>query len=341
MKRVKKAFFADESGSVAALAAVAMVVFLGLAALALDIGRIVSVKGELQKAADAGALAGARGLNLVSPYPNWATGTAKATETVTNNRVYDQQLQNCTVQAGYWDLTWNASTAPANLKSTGSVPGATDIAAVKVTVSKSAGNNSGPLTMLFAGIFGISTESLSAYAVAAMVPDLAVSTVPAGDAFPMATPVSFVQQMWNSNADSASFRIGSSYHDPTGGQWTSFLTDANDVPTIRQLIDSGNPGPLAIGDEIWIQPGTKTSIYSEAATRTGDTVLLPIVSDSFNTHDDTTLLAFVPFYIEDAQGGDDKYIQGHFVSSYKAPAATGSANAPYYGAVGYNAKLVN
>ena len=84
-------------------------------------------------------------------------------------------------------------------------------------------------------------------------------------------------------------------------------------------MESGNPGPLQIGDMIWIEPGTKTTLYSEAATRIGDTVLLPIVADDFDTHADTALLAcWVPFYIEDAKGGSDKYIQGHFVPNYNA-----------------------
>ena len=166
------------------------------------------------------------------------------------------------------------------LKSTGIVPGATDVAAVKVTVEKSSGHNGGPLTMLLAKVFGINTESLSAQAVAAMVSDdLPISSAPAGDAFPMATPISWVQHMWKPDADSDSFRIGSAYHAPDGGQWTSFLTDANNVPTIRDLIDHGNPSELKIGDQIWIEPGTKTTIYSYAATRIGDTVLLPVVGE--------------------------------------------------------------
>ena len=251
-------------------------------------------------------------------------------------------LTNCTVAAGYWDLTWSASQkAAANLKSTGIVPGATDVAAVKVTVEKSSGKNGGPLTMLFAKVLGISTESLTVQAVAAMVPDLPISSIPAGDAFPMATPIAWVQLMWKPDANSDSFRIGSAYHDPDGGQWTSFLTDANNVPTIRDLIDNGNPTPLKIGDQIWIEPGTKTTLYGDAATRIGDTVLLPVVGNDFDTHDDTPILAFVPFKITDAEGGSDKYIEGYFVPEYNAPGATGNANAPNFGAVGYNTKLLN
>ena len=61
------------------------------------------------------------------------------------------------------------------------------------------------------------------------------------------------------------FRIGSSYHYGTceSGQWTSLLVDANDVPSVRGLIENGNPTQLSIGTEIWIQPGTKTSLYND------------------------------------------------------------------------------
>lgn len=341
LKRLKN-LGVDQSGAIAAITGMGLVVFLGFAALSLDIGHMVSVKGELQQAADAGALAGARALSLVAPAPNWTNGETVADVTVKKNRVDGNLLIKSTVQTGYWDLTWSTGQkAAADLKSTGIVPGAKDVAAVKVTVEKSSGHNGGPLTMLFARVLGKSTESLSAQAVAAMVPDLPISSAPAGDAFPMATPMGWVQSMWKPDANSASFRIGSAYHDPDGGQWTSFLTDANDVPTIRNLIDHGNPAEVKIGDQIWIQPGTETTLYSEAATRIGQTVLLPVVGNDFATHDDTPILGFVPFHIEAAAGGSEKYIQGYFVPHYSAPGATGNASAPNFGAVGFNTKLIN
>ena len=332
----------DQSGAIAAYAAIGIVVFLGFAALAIDIGHMASAKSELQKAADAGALAGARALNLIAPTPNWANGTTVGTATVKKNSLDGTNLTNCTVNPGYWDLAWSRSQKDAaTLKATGIVPGPTDIPAIKVTVSKSIGNNGGPLTMLCAQVLGKDAVSLSVKSVAAMVSNLPVSSVPAGDAFPVATPISWVRKMWKDNANSDSFRIGSSYHSDEGGQWTSFLLDVNNVPTIRDLIDNGNPTPLNIGDPIWIEPGTKTTLYSEAATRIGDTVLLPIVADDFDTHAHTPLLAWVPFYIEDAKGGSDKYIQGHFVPTFSVPDATGNANAPNFGALGSNVKLIN
>ena len=43
-----------------------------------------------------------------------------------------------------------------------------------------------------------------------------------------------------------------------------------------------------------------------------------------------------------AEGGSDKYIEGHFVPKYTVPGATGNANAPNFGAVGgSNVKLLN
>jgi hypothetical protein len=171
--------------------------------------------------------------------------------------------------------------------------------------------------------------------------------IPPGDGFPLATPKNWVDQLWSPTADSPTFRIGSSYHYDDGGQWTSFLLDANDVPTIRDLIDNGNPGPLQVGDQIWIEPGTKDSLFTYAQEKIGCTVLLPVVPDDFNTHDHTTLLSFVPFYIEDAQGGSDKWIQGHFVPKYTprggVPGAGGggSNNVPNYGALAYSPKLMN
>ena len=60
--RRMSAFGRNESGAVAIITAILMVVFLGFLALAVDIGHLAAVKNELQNAADAAALAGARAL---------------------------------------------------------------------------------------------------------------------------------------------------------------------------------------------------------------------------------------------------------------------------------------
>jgi len=329
----------DQSGALAVWAAVVLVVLIVIGALAVDIGHLAVVKGELQKAADAGSLAGARALSTGPPFPNWISAQNLASATTQKNQAGGNLITTCQVQVGYWDYSWQASTAPANLKSTGIVPTSQDVPAVKVTVSKDTGQNHGPLLMLFGPVFGINARAVSAQAVACTI-YAPVNQISPGQGFPLATPQGFVDQLWGQDPP-PSFRIGSSYHDPTGGQWTSFLSNANDVPTVQALINNGNPTPLQVGDQIWIEPGTKTSLYDDAANRIGDTVLLPIVSDNFATNAQTPVLAFVAFYIEDAQGGCDKYIQGHFVSNYTVPGGIGASGTPNYGAQAGAPKLMN
>jgi Flp pilus assembly protein TadG len=60
----------DESGSVAVITAVCLVFLIGFVALVVDVGHLYSVRNELQNAADAAALAGARALFPINGYPD-------------------------------------------------------------------------------------------------------------------------------------------------------------------------------------------------------------------------------------------------------------------------------
>ncbi len=322
-RRVKK-FLTDSRGTVAVLVAVLMVALGGFIALAVDIGHLLAVKSELQKAADAGALAGARAL---IPYvgnptlPNWTNGATVAAQTVGLNQAGGVFLSDSQVQAFYYNLASKA------LQATAITPGNQDCPAIQVTLSKTDGANGGPVTHFFANILGIATSSINNVQAVAIISS--PGQVDAGSCFPLATPLTWVQQHWNDDPPT-SFRVGSSYHSSDGGQWTSFLIDANNVPTIRDLMDNGNPTMLKVGDQIWIEPGTKDSLYSYAREKIGQTVLLPIVADNFGTNAATPLLAFVPFYVEDAVGGSGKYIQGHFVKNH--PTTGDTPGGAYYGA---------
>ena len=93
MKRVKKGFLNNESGAVAVYVAIGVVVLVGAAALALDIAHLVSVKRELTKAAEAGALSGARALwpqalsTVSGRDPDCTHAADVALTTTTKNRV--------------------------------------------------------------------------------------------------------------------------------------------------------------------------------------------------------------------------------------------------------------
>jgi Flp pilus assembly protein TadG len=166
------AFLKDCRGAVAAITIIMMVVFFALVAIVIDLGHLMLVRNQLQNAADAGALAGARALfyNNATGTPNWAAGSSAALAAVQSNKADTQSLLTANVQTGYWNTTWTASTAPPNLLSTGITPGPTDAAAVKVQVQKIAGSNNGPVALTFGQIFGITTVNVSAHATAIVSP---------------------------------------------------------------------------------------------------------------------------------------------------------------------------
>jgi hypothetical protein len=322
----------ETSGSIAVITAIALVAICGAAALAMDWGHLVSVKNELQIASEASALAGARALCTQIPgslsfvdIPNWISGSQNADYILKKNSADNVLLANADIQTGFWSLNWHWSTAPKDA-TTGAIqllpqsttPDATHIPAVRVKIDKKAGVNSGKVQFSLARVMGISDASTSAQAVAAVFPrkGKGIRSVPPQSCLPFATPISWVRAHWNDDPPT-SFRIGSTYHSEDGGEWTSFLIDANNVPAIRNLINEGNPTPLTVGDDIYIQPGTKSVLYSDLAVDIGKIGLLPIVRDDFATHEYNRLLAFVAFYLEDTGGsGESAYIQGHFVKGY-------------------------
>ena len=312
MKLRPRSFSRDESGTVLIMAGILLVVFLGFGALAIDIGRIAVVRNELQNAADAGAMAGARGLvpfiNLAAPVPHWSNGQAVALQTVRLNKADGAFLTNCQIEVGYWNFQTK------QMQSTAIAPTNLDAPAVRVTVRKTAGQNGGPVPLFLARIWGRNLADTSATASSAISGPGAIGK---GGLFPIAVAEQLVIDHWDDNPYYR-FKIGSDYHypDEQAGQWTSFLVDENNVPFIRELMNHGNPDKVFIGDDIWIQPGTKDTLWAKCAEFKGQTVILPVVRTDFDTHHWTPVLGFVPFYVENAQGGSGKYIEGHFIRDH-------------------------
>ncbi len=110
-------FLKDSRGAVAAITIIMMVVFFALLAIVIDLGHLMLVRNQLQNAADAGALAGARALSLNNSTgtPAWAAGQTAATAAVQSNKADTQALLTANVQTGYWDTTWSPSHRPGQL----------------------------------------------------------------------------------------------------------------------------------------------------------------------------------------------------------------------------------
>ncbi len=151
--RRSKRYFADASGAIALVMALALVAFLGMAALAVDYGYMCVVQGELQKAAEAGALAGANALGSAGN-PNWSVGQTAATSVVQQNQAAGQTLTAAQVQYGYWSALTHT------LQGYGITPQATDFPAIRVVVAKRSGQNGGSLPLFFAPFLGVNTVDL-------------------------------------------------------------------------------------------------------------------------------------------------------------------------------------
>lgn len=322
-------------GSVALFFLLFLVGLLSFGAFAIDLARLAVVNNELQDAADAAALAGASALLVAGTSgTNWAQAQTSAANAVALNRSDGQTLTTATIQTGYWNLTGS----PAGMQPTTISPGVDDAPAVQVTVSRAKNQNGGVVDLWFGSLLNLigTPDHATAAAVAA-----APGTVDAGGLFPAVLDQCIFNQYWNSTTNLPmidpstgrpyEFRItnGQTYGSScSAGQWTSFLINANDVTTINGLITNGNPSALSIGDSIWVEPGAKSALYGSVPTNV--TVVLPVASQ-IDSSMYVPIVAFAAFYIDASVGGNNKYIQGHFVGGYKiTTSATGVG--PNYGA---------
>lgn len=299
----------DQSGALAVIMVVALIMLAGFAALAIDIGHMVWVQSELGKAAETGALAGARTLVPYiagnPPQPNWSRFQAVATAIVTANFADGKPLTNCTVQSGYWSMVQRLFFTIAPTETPPPVP------AVQVVVAKKSGQNDGPLQWFFATALGFSpTKDLSATSVATLS---FAAGMPVSSVFPFAVSQAAVDQYWNQGSGDFNIGAGSS-----NGQWTSLLVNSSGASYVKSLIDQGNPTPLQKGDLIYIQSGVVASNYGDVST--GKTVVIPVVATVTGALTQN-VQGFVAFYIKSSDQGT-KTIIGYFDKAYVITKAT-------------------
>ena len=108
---------ANQKGVTLILVAFLMAAFIGFAAIAVDLAYLYIVKGELQNAADSGALAGAQVLYITDPLGVQVNAAANQTalDLVSANYRNIESFQDCrdrgfsrsnsTSQSNYGDIT--------------------------------------------------------------------------------------------------------------------------------------------------------------------------------------------------------------------------------------------
>ena len=340
---MKKKTSRRQRGAVAPVVALSMPVLIGVAAFAVDLAYVYLVRNEMQNDADAAALAGAHA--LIDPATGalrWDAATTQARQSVGLNSAAGHALSDATVDTGYWNLKGT----PADLQGLPMTPTAWDAPAVSVTLRKQAGQNQGPVQSFFARFWSVQGFDQQVRAVAAPT---SPGSVNPGGIFPLAMAQCLFDNYWDRSVypprpqiDPATgqpyvFKIGSGYHygSCASGEWTSLLDDSNDVGTIRQLIAKGNPVTLEMGQTIWIEPGTKATLYqtvkncSVAGDRSCEYVVVPTVTQTDN-HALSPITGFACLRILDANNGQ-KYVLAEM--SNRCQSSQGGGAGPNYGVV--------
>jgi len=331
----------ETDGAAATITALFLVAAVGMMSMAIDLGHIFLVKNELQRAADAGAMAGALGLvarpsgtsgRVLSLTPSCTNAFAATHRVVTANDADGASLTLPTADVifGTWDLATKSfvATGCGNPKA---------VTAVKVITRKD-GTANGPVPLSFFGLLpgGYATKDLTAQAIG--LTGYAGYAPPGAGVFPIAIDVDKVPP------NNSTFRIHLNPNGADDGAWHSYTfpnTNANDL---RQFIDGSKATPpIAVGDQIYVQNGVDDSVLQEINRQLnshGGTwdVLVPIIPTDAHTGS-AEVLGFAALEITDivSQGGD-KYIECHLVPDYVAPALV--PGGPNYGLWAGSPKMV-
>lgn len=156
---------ARRRGAVAVMVAICMVVLLGFAALAIDVGAMYNARGDLQRSADAAALAAAAMLSDYDLDDPVTSARATAQEFVELNPAMGKFVTAAPEDITFLRTRFLAAENKYTFSPTESMPDA-----VRVSVRMTEGSPNGPLGLYFAGIFGKHSTDVSASAVAGMVP---------------------------------------------------------------------------------------------------------------------------------------------------------------------------
>ena len=306
-KRHVMPFRHAQRGAVTLLVALSLPVLLGVAALVVDVAYLQLVRIELQNDADAAALAGAKHLYLANnAAPQWATAEQRAQQAIALNAADGKKLSTGIVQSGYW----NPQNSSAQLQLLPVTPTGNDVPALQVTLSKGQGQNDGEVPNFFARLWNHLSTPITVTAVAGVT---SPGSIKKGGLFPLVASQCVYDTYWNANSKPPSPAL-----DPLTGaafvlvlmafddkptdpcktfQWSSLLNDSNDVGSFRTLVADRNPEELSIGDKIWIEPGSKATLFdtvndcSAAKDKKCEFVTLPMVS-SIAAHQDVPISSF-------------------------------------------------
>ena len=309
-------FIADKSGVVAVITAFGIMAFFGMVALAVDLGHLYMARSELQRATDAGALAGARSLfpfplesATVPVAPQCTAATSKAAEIAQTNLVDGVSITVTANQTG----TWNWSTRVFT-------PGCS---ANPFTTALQLTTNSGNISLMLLGLLGMAPVSMQATAIA--VKDW-VSQLPQGASFVLAIHQNYAANgtvltiYYNQPIVQGAWCYKSASQNPTDALLNAQLGNTTLIPALRSRITGP---PLQVGENVRIDYGnfssTATTIRNNYLNKT---VWCPVIS-STTRRTSTEVLGFTGFRVTEVNLSS-RYIRGTALSLAEVPALTGN-----------------
>ena len=225
----------DRKGAVAVVAAILLVMLLGMVALAVDLGYIMLTKTSLQAATDASCLSGGteliNGMGLQANPPEWVTASASAlakqyaamhpngdvTETyLDKSRDVRFGWANFNNEEDKWDQHWGEE-----------IPGVGGYNLIGVTLRRSVLNSSNddrPLPLIFAKVMGRSFSTLETSAAAVIMPANGIRLGAGEEDTTDLLPFVIRERLWKK------YRRAQAYYAARG-----IPTDATEL---RQIIDN-------------------------------------------------------------------------------------------------------
>jgi Flp pilus assembly protein TadG len=331
----------DESGATAIFIAVIFFVICGFVSLAVDLGNIVRVRAEVQRTADAAALAGAAGL---LPYTNpgsnstpyWVAGTTKAQTMISNAANKADNLQfgaaEGTVDYGYWLFNPPAGYVQTLPKARPTTASYAPVPAIKVTLSRN-------VSLYLAPLVGVtSPKTVSAQAIA-ILPEAYKTT---GNTTIGVPPIAVAwDTVYNMVGGTAQIDVLEQDIKPQSNKgiagWIN-LNGGNSVPSVR--IDTDMVADLtgiATGSKVYLVPGTKATLTDTITA--GQTIIVPVVQD-VEQKVWVPIIEWAAFKV-DSVGANS--MTGHFVTQWFDPTFRPTAYIPnvVIGVVAGTPKLVS
>jgi Flp pilus assembly protein TadG len=279
-----------QAGAIAVIMAAAMLVFLGFMGLVLDVGRLVVVKSDLQKAADAGARAGARALFFPanSSPPQCIQATATGAWIAQANTVDGAAATVSSIQTGSWN--WLNRTF-----SSGCTTGSNYTTAVSLVATET-------INLPFMGLFGYGQVTLSAPATSSV-------------GFLKGVPPGTIPVVIGKSAVVIGQQVAIYFTAQDNGGWFVPPGYSASAKNLRNFI-AGTPAMpgLNVGDSINLNNGTINSALSDLKNQLNNhhgqwTSYLPVVdTDKFNQS--KPIYGFVAFTLTAVNTGSHASIVG-------------------------------